>query len=197
MRFFQGGKSKSSLKDHGHGHSRARRIARRQSYLDDETSPLLSPTLPDADETETAPDGLTPPVAAVPSTCLAQHSKVASPPSSANSRIFNYQTNMVLLSYTMLAMHSTAYDQVIPVFLNYPHQTPDETNTKLPFKFSGGFDMSSGHIGTMFTVTALVSALAQFIIFPPLCSRFGELKCYRFACKPPTFFLFLVSDLPC
>ncbi|EFW99282.1 major facilitator superfamily transporter [Grosmannia clavigera kw1407] len=180
--YFSGGK-----KSKGNLH-RARRAIRDRTYADDEASaPLLSTPIMDPDDTEISPDGLTPPTPTAPSSRLAKG--VSTPP--ANTRIFNHQTNMALLSYTMLAMHSTAFDQVIPVFLNHPRQVPDETNTKLPFKFSGGFEMSSGHIGTMFTITALVSALAQFIVFPPLCSRFGELRCYRFACivLPVVYFL--------
>ncbi len=81
---------------------------------------------------------------------------------------------------TILAV---AYDQVLPVFLNYPRQVPDEHNTQLPFKFSGGFGLNSNKIGTIFTVYGLASGLIQFLVFPPMCSYFGAMKCFRFACK--------------
>ncbi|KAL1836052.1 hypothetical protein VTJ49DRAFT_5626 [Mycothermus thermophilus] len=47
--------------------------------------------------------------------------------------LFTHQTTLCLVSYTFLALHSVAYDQVLPVFLNYPNVVPDETNTRLPF----------------------------------------------------------------
>lgn len=98
-----------------------------------------------------------------------------------NAEIFTKQTCLNLLSYTFLALHSVAYDQALPVFLNYPPQVPDKHNTQLPFKFSGGFGLTSDRIGTIFTVYGVVCGLIQFFVFPPLCSRFGVLNCYRVA----------------
>jgi hypothetical protein len=98
-----------------------------------------------------------------------------------NAEIFTKQTCINLLSYTFLALHSVAYDQVLPVFLNYPRQTPDEHNTQLPFKFSGGFGLSSDRIGSIFTVYGIACGIIQFFVFPPLCNRFGVLNCYRAA----------------
>ncbi|TPX17196.1 uncharacterized protein E0L32_003314 [Thyridium curvatum] len=95
--------------------------------------------------------------------------------------IFTYDTIMALVCYTFLALHSVAYDQVLPVFLNYPTQVPDKHNTKLPFKFSGGFGLESGRIGTIFTAYGVACGVIQFFIFPPLCTRFGSLRCYRLA----------------
>jgi len=69
----------------------------------------------------------------------------------------------------------------MPVFLNYPEQVPDEHNTKLPFKFSGGFGLTSDKIGTIFTIYGVACGLIQFLVFPPLCSHFGVLRCYRAA----------------
>ena len=74
-----------------------------------------------------------------------------------------------------------AYDQLLPVFLNYPRQKPDANNTQLPFKFASGFGLSSDKIGTIFTVYGIACGLVQFLVFPPLCARFGVLRCYRLA----------------
>lgn len=98
-----------------------------------------------------------------------------------HAEIFNKQTVINLVSYTFLALHSVAYDQVLPVFLNYPRQIPDEHNTQLPFKFSGGFGLSSDRIGSIFTVYGVACGIIQFFLFPPLCHRFGVLNCYRAA----------------
>ncbi|KAK4195100.1 major facilitator superfamily domain-containing protein [Triangularia verruculosa] len=95
--------------------------------------------------------------------------------------IFAPQTTINLICYTFLALHSVAYDQVLPVFLNYPRVIPDEHNTSLPFKFTGGFGLSSDKIGTIYTVYGIACGVIQFFLFPKLCARFGVLGIYRFA----------------
>ncbi len=141
------------------------------------------------------------------------HTGLSTPSSEIGSTagLFTYQTVMALICYTFLALHcehttrtplaccktdadvgcvAVAYDQVLPVFLNYPRQIPDEHNTQLPFKFSGGFGLGSDKIGTIFTVYGVACGLIQFLVFPPMCAHFGVMKCYRFACKTPASLLF-------
>jgi MFS family permease len=101
--------------------------------------------------------------------------------------LFTRQTTIALVSYTFLALHSVAYDQVLPVFLNYPVVEPDKSNTRLPFWFTGGFGLSSDKIGTIYTVYGIACGVIQFFLFPALCARFGVLNCYRVACKSLLF----------
>jgi len=96
--------------------------------------------------------------------------------------VFLPQTKLTLLCYTFLALHSVSYDQVLQVFLHYPVQVPDETNTSLPFKFSGGFGLNSGRIGAIFAIYGVACGLIQFLLFPPLCHRLGVLNCFK-ACS--------------
>lgn len=100
--------------------------------------------------------------------------------------IFTRQTVINLISYTFLALHSVTYDQVMPVFLNYPRYVHDE-NTQLPFKFIGGFGIGSDKIGTIYTVYGIMCGLIQFFLFPSLCARFGVLHVYRTASKFSAF----------
>lgn len=93
--------------------------------------------------------------------------------------IFTPQVTMNILAYTILALHSVAFDQVLPVFLNYHRQVPDSENTHLPFHFSGGFGLNSNKIGTIFTIYGLACGVIQFFLFPPVCSRYGALKCFK------------------
>ncbi|CAK7568078.1 MAG: hypothetical protein SEPTF4163_006059 [Sporothrix epigloea] len=183
--------------------ARAEHRTRRLSFLDDEASaPLLSSPGHDSElesGADSASGGQKPVTTTDESSQLAKVTAEVDSPSSpeatehyqsdlttssapaGSKSIFTYQTSMALLCYSLLALHSVAYDQVLPVFLNYPHEKHDANNTKLPFKFSGGFGLSSGRIGTMFTVNALVSGFAQFAAFPPLCTHFGPLRLFRFA----------------
>jgi hypothetical protein len=143
--------------------SKTKTKRRRLSFVDDEASaPLLAESVMSGSEQSAVKDE---PV--------------------TNSEIFTAQTSINLLSYTFLALHAVAYDQVLPVFLNYPRVIPDETNTQLPFKFNGGFGLSSDKIGTIYTVYGIACGVVQFLLFPTLCARFGVLTCYRTASTCP------------
>lgn len=93
--------------------------------------------------------------------------------------VFTRQTVINLVAYTFLALHSVAFDQVLPVFLNYPPEEHTRLTTSLPFFFSGGFGLTSGHIGTIFTLYGITCGAIQFVLFPPLCARYGVLRCFR------------------
>lgn len=97
--------------------------------------------------------------------------------------IFTPQTIINLSAYTFLAFHSVAYDQNITVFLDHPVMKHTPENTKLPFYFNGGFGMTAGQIGTIFTLYGIICGLIQFLIYPPLVTRFGVLRCFRICCK--------------
>jgi hypothetical protein len=129
---------------------------RRTSFLDGEATAPLIPT-------EVRPKK--------------QTSHVQSSPS--YNEVFTYQTSINLISYTFLAFHAVAYDQNLTVFLNYPVMEHTPENTKLPFYFNGGFGLNSGEIGTIFAVYGVVCGLVQFILYSPLVTRFGVLRCFR------------------
>ncbi|EMR62733.1 putative major facilitator superfamily transporter protein [Eutypa lata UCREL1] len=102
--------------------------------------------------------------------------------------VFTRQSVINLISYTFLALHSVAYDQVLPVFLNYPEHPQDDGGAAHPppsshlpafLFFSRGFGLDSGSIGTIFTLYGVVCGLIQFLVFPMLCARFGVLRCFR------------------
>lgn len=55
-------------------------------------------------------------------------------------QVFSPQSNLILVAYGMMSMHTMAFDSLIPVFLHYPEQQlHDNPNVRLPFKFIGGF----------------------------------------------------------
>jgi Major Facilitator Superfamily len=65
----------------------------------------------------------------------------------------------------------------MPLFLSEPksHEPP-----QLPFKFSGGFALSTNTIGFMMAVQGVYSMIAQLFLFPFLIRRLGTLKTFRF-----------------
>ncbi|KAL9125777.1 MAG: hypothetical protein Q9217_005067 [Psora testacea] len=96
-------------------------------------------------------------------------------------KLFSYQSNMNLLTYALLALHSIAYDQLLPIFMHYPRQTDRSSSScvHLPFKFTGGFGINSGRIGLLFMLYGIVGMFIQFLIFPPLARRRGVLNCLK------------------
>jgi hypothetical protein len=104
--------------------------------------------------------------------------KTLRPPPSIGE-VLTRQSTINLIAYTFLALHSVAFDQLLPTFMHLAPQVPDSSNTRLPFKFSGGFGLGSGRIGTLFTLFGVFGGFVQFIIFPPVARRYGVLKCLK------------------
>ncbi|KAG8533651.1 uncharacterized protein KY384_001392 [Bacidia gigantensis] len=95
--------------------------------------------------------------------------------------VFWYQSNLNLLTYALLAMHSIAYDQLLPIFMHYPRRTDrsSDPDQQLPFKFTGGFGIDSDRIGLIFMLYAVIGCFIQFAIFPVLARRWGVLNCLK------------------
>ncbi|KAF3003151.1 hypothetical protein E8E13_008878 [Curvularia kusanoi] len=126
-----------------------------------------------------------------PATAIDASVTVTKPSKPRIRDVLTYQTTLNLVVYTLLALYSIAYDQLIPVFLHHPPQDINDPAVSLPFKFSGGFGVDSQRIGAMFTVFAITSTLFQFLLFPPLARSLGVLNCLRisFLIYPVVFFV--------
>jgi MFS family permease len=95
------------------------------------------------------------------------------------TEVLTKQTSLNLLVYTLLAMHSIAFDQLLPVFMHHSRHGRDIIEDKLPFSFNKGFGIDSGRIGLMFTLYGAVGIFYQFVVFPPLARHYGVLNCLR------------------
>lgn len=93
--------------------------------------------------------------------------------------VFSHQSNVNLAVYTLLAMHSVACDQLLPIHFHHPSQSIHDPKVKLPFQFSGGFSLDSGRIGLLFTLYGVFGMFIQFLVFPPLARKYGVLNCLR------------------
>ena len=89
--------------------------------------------------------------------------------------VFSRQSSLNLVCYVFLALHSVAYDQLLPIFMHYNSQPP----ISAPFKFVGGFGVSSSTIGAIFTFYGIFGVLVQFFIFPSTARYFGILTCFK------------------
>ncbi|KAL8859496.1 MAG: hypothetical protein Q9178_003895 [Gyalolechia marmorata] len=81
-----------------------------------------------------------------------------------------------------------SFDQLMPIFLSSKISTAPP---KLPFKFTGGFGMSSKDEGVLMVAQGFYAMFAQAVLFPLLAKRFGCLKVYRMAVTlwPVLYFL--------
>ncbi len=80
----------------------------------------------------------------------------------------------------------------MPVFLSEPisHEPPS-----LPFKFTGGFALSSKTIGFLLSLQGIYSMMAQIVIFPLAVRHFGCLNTFRFVVISWPILYFLVPYL--
>lgn len=88
--------------------------------------------------------------------------------------------------------HSICFEQLMPVLLSEPisYESPS-----LPFRFTGGFSLSSKAIGFMLSVQGAYSFLVQIFIFPPAVRYFGPLRTFRFAALAWPVLYFIVPYL--
>jgi len=88
--------------------------------------------------------------------------------------------------------HSMSFDQLMPVFLSEPisHEPPS-----LPFKFTGGFALSSKTIGFLLSLQGIYSMMAQIVIFPLAVRHCGCLNTFRFVVISWPILYFLVPYL--
>lgn len=92
------------------------------------------------------------------------------------STTFSKQVIYVILGYGILAFHSVSFDSLMPTMLS---EAPSDTPPSLPFKFVGGFGMSTKSIGFMLAVQGVYSMIAQLWFFPAIVKKLGTLTAFR------------------
>ena len=85
-----------------------------------------------------------------------------------------------------------SFDQLMPVFLSTNGSGGPES---LPFKFTGGFALSSNTIGIMLSFQGIYSMTAQSIIFPYIVGKLGALRTFRLVYVVWPLLYFLVPYL--
>ncbi|KAL9001160.1 MAG: hypothetical protein Q9169_000343 [Polycauliona sp. 2 TL-2023] len=110
---------------------------------------------------------------------------------SAPSGIQNAFTRPVvihIIGYGILAYHTMSFDQLLPIFLS---TKVSKARPELPFRFTGGFGMSSRDEGILMVGQGFYAMFAQAVLFPLLAKRFGCLKVFRVAVMlwPVLYFL--------
>ncbi|KAJ9615875.1 hypothetical protein H2200_001952 [Cladophialophora chaetospira] len=91
-------------------------------------------------------------------------------------KTFSKQVILIIVAYAFLAYHSVSFDALMPTFLSEERM---QSKPVLPFRFSGGFGLSTRAIGFMMAVQGAYSIFAQFFVFPFLAKRLGTLYSSR------------------
>ncbi|MCJ1465005.1 hypothetical protein MMC07_003620 [Pseudocyphellaria aurata] len=180
--------SKKDNPDYGRalGRSLVRAFARVKSkvmrYRDGESKPLLedSQSLPSTGRRDGAAQS---------------HPEIERALRPTYREVLTYQTSMNLLTFTFLATHDIAFEQLLTVFMHYPRLENgiSNPNVHLPLKFSGGFginlfrgfDLTSAlhqadRIGLLFTLYGICGMVSQFFVFPTVVGLFGLLPTLKF-----------------
>ncbi|SLM37372.1 Major facilitator superfamily domain, general substrate transporter [Lasallia pustulata] len=107
-------------------------------------------------------------------------------------KAFTKQVVVNIVAYGILAYHTMSFEQLFPVFMSQPvsHEPP-----QLPFKFTGGFALSTKTIGFILSLQGIYSMMAQLFLFPFVVRRFGSLKTFRFVVMTWPLLYFLLPYL--
>jgi MFS family permease len=92
-----------------------------------------------------------------------------------------------------MCSHTIAFEQLLTVLFSMPEST---TPPELPFKFTGGFDLSTKDIGFILSCQGLLQMFAQLIVFPMVTKRLGPLWTFRLAVFGYPILYLLVPYLP-
>lgn len=88
--------------------------------------------------------------------------------------------------------HTICFDQLMPVMLSSPDS---QGPISLPFRFIGGFALSTKTIGVIMSFQGVYSMIAQVLLFPIVVGRFGNLAVFRFVALSYPFLHFAVPYL--
>lgn len=117
-----------------------------------------------------------------------QHELRLQKPTFSFTDAFTRPVILNIVGYGILAYHTMTFDQMMPVFLS----TPDEHGPySLPFKFTGGYGLSTKQVGLILSAQGVYAMIAQLSLFPIVVRRLGPLGTFRMiaCCYPVLYFL--------
>lgn len=124
-------------KPHNSDDERASLLSASSSSSSDEEIITNGPPVPERNSEAVSPQNETPPLMAA----------------------FTFQSSMNIIFYAFLALHSIAFDQLLPIFLSYPEHHKETHDP--PLKFAGGFGLQSGQVGWIFSFYGAACMLLQ------------------------------------
>ncbi|WPH00232.1 Hypothetical protein R9X50_00305500 [Acrodontium crateriforme] len=92
------------------------------------------------------------------------------------SGAFTKQVVFNIVGFGILAYHTISAEQLLSVLFSMPES---HAPASLPFKFTGGFALSTKSIGAILVVQGLIQMFATMVAFTPVTRRLGFLTTYR------------------
>ncbi|OAP55127.1 hypothetical protein AYL99_10827 [Fonsecaea erecta] len=92
-------------------------------------------------------------------------------------QIFTKNVILTLLNHYFLAMHVSAFNALVFLFLPAPRST--NAHARLPFLFTGGLGLSSDRVGLATAIIGIIGFPLQILLYPSLNSKLGTLPSYR------------------
>ncbi|OCT54436.1 hypothetical protein CLCR_00807 [Cladophialophora carrionii] len=92
-------------------------------------------------------------------------------------QIFTRNVVLTLLNHHLLAMHVSAFNALVFLFLPAPRSS--NTNSHLPFLFTGGLGLSSEKVGLATAIIGVIGFPLQILLYPTVNNKLGTLPSYR------------------
>ncbi|KAK2626998.1 hypothetical protein QTJ16_004173 [Diplocarpon rosae] len=109
--------------------------------------------------------------------------KLLPPPSSKPSpsfrTIWTFNVITTLFAQAIFDFHMGAFGNLLPLFLSSPRKT---IARYLPFIFNGGLGMAPRAVGLALAILGTIGILLQFLIYPRINTRLGNVQCFRIFC---------------
>lgn len=96
---------------------------------------------------------------------------------SAWKQIFSRNVVLTLLTHSLLAMHTSAFNSMTFVFLPTP-RAPEDSHQGW-FHFNGGMGLSSSQVGIATSVVGIIGLPLQLFVYPRVQFRLGTLRSFR------------------
>ncbi|KAK6396197.1 hypothetical protein LTR81_025982 [Elasticomyces elasticus] len=96
--------------------------------------------------------------------------------SASVSSAFTKQVIFNIVGFGILAFHTISAEQLLPVLFSMPES---DTPPHLPFKFTGGFALSTKLIGAILAAQGFVQMTVTMVVFPLVSRKLGSLWTYR------------------
>lgn len=106
------------------------------------------------------------------------HNDEHSPPAKPLLRhIYSKNVILTLVSHHLLALHLSAFNALVFLFLPAPRA--DNKDAHLPFSFTGGMGLTSERVGLATAIIGVIGFPLQIALYPMLNAKLGTLPSYK------------------
>ncbi|RFU33842.1 hypothetical protein B7463_g2521, partial [Scytalidium lignicola] len=94
-------------------------------------------------------------------------------------QVWTFNVITTLLAQAIFDFHMGAFGSLFPLFLSAPRSADLK---HLPFIFNGGLGMEPRSVGLALAILGLIGIVLQFLIYPRINGRLGNVQCFRIFC---------------